>query len=109
MIDDCPPGLLAPMQLVGRTLIRARLADGGGYAAADAAFAGAISALREHGTPYHLAHGLFDRAGYLTQPGDTEAAETASSEARDIAGRLRCQTLPDRAVGPTPAELRIGA
>jgi hypothetical protein len=96
MIDDCPPGLLAPMQLAGRTLIRARLADRDGYAAAGAAFAGAIGALRVHGTPYHLADGLLDHAGYLTRLGDAEAAETAISEARDIAGCLSGQPLPDR-------------
>jgi hypothetical protein len=32
MIDDCPPGHLAPMQLAERTLVRARLADRDGYA-----------------------------------------------------------------------------
>jgi hypothetical protein len=76
---------------------------------ADAAFAAAISALREHSTPYHLADGLLGHAGYLTRLGHTEAAETSISEARDIAGRLRCQPLLDRAAGLTPAELRIGA
>jgi len=101
---------VAGTHAIGRTHpVRARLADRDGYAAADAAFAGALSALREHGTPYQLADGLLDHAGYLTRLGDTEAAETAISGARDIAGRLRCPPLPDRAAGLMPAELRIGA
>jgi hypothetical protein len=108
MIDDCPSGHLAPVQLAERTLVRARLADRDGYAAAYAAFAAAISALRGHSTPSHLAHGLLDRAGYFTRLGDTQAAGTAISEARHTAGRLRCQPLPGRAADLTPAELRIG-
>jgi hypothetical protein len=76
MIDDCPPGRLAPMQLAERTVVGARLADRDGYAVGDAAFA----ALREHGNPYHLAHGLPDRAGYLTRLCGTAAAGTAISE-----------------------------
>ncbi|MGH3172955.1 MAG: hypothetical protein ACRDPF_03700 [Streptosporangiaceae bacterium] len=103
MIDDCPPGHLAPVQSAERTLVRARLANRDGYAAAVAG-----SALREHSTPYHLAHGLLEHAGYLTGLGEAEAAGTAISEARAIAGRLRCQPVPDRAAGLMPAELRIG-
>ena len=86
-----------------RDLVRARLAAGDGDPAAAAAFAAAISSLRELSTPYHLAHGLLDHAQYLTRLHDAEAAEAAIGEARDIAGRLRCQPLLDRAADLTPA------
>jgi tetratricopeptide (TPR) repeat protein len=66
-------------------------------AGAAAAFAAAIASLRERGTPYHLAHGLLDHAGYLTRRGDADAAALALEEARDIGDRLGCQPLLDRA------------
>jgi hypothetical protein len=58
-------------------------------------------------TAYHLAHGLLDYAEYLSHLDDDEAAEAAIGEARDIAGRLRCQPLPHRAADLLPAEPRI--
>jgi len=58
--------------------------------------------------PCHLAHGLLDHAEYLSHLDDDEAAGAAVGEARDIAGRLRCQPLLDRAADLVPAELRIG-
>ena len=81
-----------------RDLARARLAvaDAGGDQAASA-FAAAITGLRERSTPFHLAHGLLDQAEYLARHGETAAAALAIDEARDIAGRLRCQPLLDRA------------
>jgi class 3 adenylate cyclase/tetratricopeptide (TPR) repeat protein len=97
MLDNCPPGHLAPMQRAERDLVRARLAAGDGRPAAAAPFAAAIESLRQRSTPYHLAHGLLDYAGYLTRLNDSGAAETAIAEARDIAGRVRCQPLLDRA------------
>ena len=80
-----------------RDLARARLADGGGGQDAAVAWAAAISSLREQSTPYHLAHGLLDHAEYLLRRDDDEAAGAAISEACDIAGRLRCAPLLDRA------------
>jgi len=53
--------------------------------------------LRESSTPYHLAHGLLDHAQRLSRWGDAEAAAAAADEAREIARRLRCQPLLDRA------------
>ena len=67
-------------------------------------FAVAINGLRELSTPYHLAHGLLDYAQYLIRLGDTDAAEAAIGEARDIARNLRCQPLLDRAANTTPAK-----
>jgi class 3 adenylate cyclase/predicted ATPase len=104
LLDRYQPGQLAPMERAERDLARARLtAAGAGQDTADAAFTVAVTGLRQHSTPYHLAHGLLDYADYLTRLGDTEAAEAATSEARDIAGRLRCQPLLDRAANLTLA------
>ena len=78
-----------------RDLARVRLtaADAGPDAAA--AFAAAVTGLRQHSIPYHLAHGLLDHAAYLLRTGDAAAA--AITEAVGIAERLRCQPLLDRA------------
>jgi hypothetical protein len=60
-------------------------------------FSQVITVLREKSTPYHLAHGLLDQAEYLTGKGDADGAAGAIGEARDIADRLRCRPLTDRA------------
>jgi class 3 adenylate cyclase/tetratricopeptide (TPR) repeat protein len=96
-LDSYQSGYLAPMLRAERDLVRARLAP--------ASFTAAIASLRELSTPYHLAHGLLDHAGYLLASGDGEkAAVAAIDEARDIAGRLRCQPLLDRAGALTPQD-----
>src|SRR6516162_3082618 len=67
------------MQRAERDLARARLTaahDGPG-----AAFAAAITELREHPTPYHLAHGLLDHAACLLRTGDDQAVGAAIGEA----------------------------
>jgi hypothetical protein len=109
------------MLLAERDLIRARLLakDGDGDADAAASFAASIKSLREQSTPYHLAHGLLDYAEFLLRRGDAgsdadlasgaaaadlAAAASAIAEARDIAGRLRCQPLLDRAAALTPQD-----
>jgi len=84
---------MAPMVRAERDLVRARLAAADGDPTAAAAFLAAIASLRERSTPYHLAHGLLDHAQHLTMH-DPEAAEAALGEARDIATRLRCWTVP---------------
>jgi len=104
LLDSHQPGHLAPMQRAERDLARARLAAGYGDPAADAAFAAAISSLRELSTPYHLAHGLLDHADHLTRLGAADAAAVAIDEARDIAANLRCQPLLDQAAKITPAK-----
>jgi class 3 adenylate cyclase len=77
----------------------------GGHAAA--AFAAAISSLRALSTPYHLALGLLEYAEQAMHVGNADVARTAVDEACDIAGRLRCQPLLDRAADLLPAEPRI--
>jgi hypothetical protein len=88
-----------------RDLCRARLASSGPGEAATVAFAAAISRLREHSTPYHLAHGLLDQAQHLARRADGDAAVAAVEEATAIARRLHCQPLLDRAADMTSAEL----
>jgi class 3 adenylate cyclase/tetratricopeptide (TPR) repeat protein len=97
LLDSYQPGNLAPMMLAERDLVRARLAVGEGDPSAAPALAAAVSGLREVSTPYHLAHGLLDHAEYLLRLDDAEAAGAAIGEAREIAGRLGCQPLLDRA------------
>jgi class 3 adenylate cyclase/predicted ATPase len=110
LLDSHQPGHLTPMLRAERDLARARLAAGnsdGDQAAA--AFAAAITGLRERSTPYHLAHGLLDYAEYLIRRGDAEAAAQAADEAGDIGRRLRCQPLVDRADALERAQPRIRA
>jgi hypothetical protein len=95
-LDLSQPGHLAPMLRAERDLVRARLAALGGDLAAAPAFAAAIRGLRELSTPYHLAHGLLDHADYLARS-DSDGAAAAIAEASDIAARLGCQPLLDRA------------
>jgi hypothetical protein len=97
LLDSYQPGHLAAMLRAERDLVRARLAASEGDAAAAVALAAAITYLREQSTPYHLAHGLLDQAGYLTRRGGGDAAALAVDEARVIGRRLRCQPLLDRA------------
>jgi hypothetical protein len=106
LLDACPPGHVANMLRAERDLVRACLAADDGDQAATASFAAAIDGLRQLSTPYHLAHGLLDHAQHLIRLGDTGAAELAIDEARDIADRLRCQPLLDRAAALTPAKPR---
>jgi hypothetical protein len=85
-------------------LARARLAACDGDPATAAAFTAAVAGLREQSTPYHLAHGLLDHAEYLARTGDAGAAAAAVGEAREIAARLRCQPLLDRAGALAPQD-----
>jgi class 3 adenylate cyclase/predicted ATPase len=97
LLDSYQPGHLAPMLRAERDLARAYLADQHADPDAMASSAAAIASLREYSTPYHLAHGLLDHAQRLSRRGDAEAAAAAADEAREIAHRLRCQPLLDRA------------
>jgi hypothetical protein len=91
------------MQRAERDLARARLTAADGGPDTGAALTAAIAGLRQHSTPFHLAHGLLDHAQHLLRVGDAEAAAEAIKEARGITERLRCQTLLDRANTVQPA------
>jgi hypothetical protein len=103
MLDGYRPGQLAPMQRAERDLADARHTATGADPDAATAFTAAITGLRQHSTPYHLAHGLLDYAEYLLCLGDDKAAAAATGEARDIAEHLGCQPLLDRAGTTQPA------
>jgi hypothetical protein len=107
MLDGHSAGQLAPMQRAERDLARSRLAAAGGDPDSGPAFAAAITGLRQHSTPYHLAHGLLDHAEHLLRMDDHDAAGAAIGEARDIAQQLGCQPLLDRAADLSPAEPQI--
>ena len=109
LLEGYRPGQLAPMQRAERDLARARLAAAGADPDAGAAFAAAISGLRQHSTCYHLAHGLLDHAAHLSHLGDDQAAAAAAIEAAGIASRLGCQPLLDRAETIRPARPRAPA
>jgi len=109
LLGSYQPGHIVPLLWAERDLARARLAGQGDDETAAAAFASAIASLREHGTPYHLAHGLLDHAQHHIQHGDGHAAAQAIDEARAIARRLRCQPLLDRADATEQAQHRIRA
>jgi len=96
LLDGYQPGQLAPMQRAERDLTRARLAA-------------AITGLRQHSTPYHLAHGLLDHAAQLSHLGDDQAAAAAVGEAADIAQQLGCQPLLERAETARSARPRTAA
>ena len=103
LVDSYQPGHVAPLLRAERDLARARLAASAGDPAGAAAFATAITHLRELGTPYRLAGGLLDHAQYLLRHDDADGAELAIAEARDVGHRLRCQPLLDRAAKLEPA------
>jgi hypothetical protein len=116
LLDRYRPGELAPMLRAERDLARARLAtldadqdgagqDGAGQDTIGAAFAAAVTGLRQQSTPYHLAHGLLDHAAWLAgRGGDPDRAAAVAAEAAAIAARLRCQPLLDRAAALAPAD-----
>jgi class 3 adenylate cyclase/predicted ATPase len=107
LLDSYQPGHIVSRLRAEHDLARARLADHEADEAAVAAFTAAVASLREHGTPYHLAHGLLDHAQHHTQHGDGQAAAQAIDEARAIAQRLRCQPLLDRADAVEHAQHQI--
>jgi class 3 adenylate cyclase/tetratricopeptide (TPR) repeat protein len=109
LLEAYRPGRLAPMQRAERDLARARLTARHGDQPAAASFAAAISGLRELSTPYHLAHGLLDQAQHLGRLHDSDAAEAAIGEARDIARKLRCQPLLGRAANLTSLQSAVKA
>jgi len=109
LLDGYRPEQLAPMQRAERDLARARLTAADGGPDAGAAFAAAITGLRQHSTPYHLAHGVLDHAAYLLRVGHDQAAGAAVGEAAGIAERLRCPPLLDRAESIQPGRPRTAA
>ena len=96
-VGHLPPILRAEHKLVA-ALVAADAAPDGALPDAQtvASLADAVAALREVGNPYELAHGLIDHAEVLAR-WQLDGAEDALSEARQIAERLRCPPLLERA------------
>jgi class 3 adenylate cyclase/tetratricopeptide (TPR) repeat protein len=109
MLESLPAGHVPPMLRAERDLARARLAGRDGDQSADAEFTAAITRVREHSTPYHLALGLLDHAEYLARRGDGDGAAVAIEEARTIGHRLRCPPLLDRsdAIEGAASQIRL--
>jgi hypothetical protein len=91
-LDAHPNGHLPPLLRIERDL-----ANAPSRVDPAATFGSAIMALRRFGSPYHLAHGLLDYAGYLVSTGDTVGADPLIEEALGIADRLRARPLRRRA------------
>ncbi len=100
-LDGYPVGHVPPLLRAERSLVRARRKATAGVPDADSAFAAAVAALRVVASPYHLAHGLLDRADHLTALGQQPEAELLRDEARAIGERLRSRPLADRADAAT--------
>ena len=107
LLDGYQPGELAPMQRAERDLARARLTALDGGPAAAAAFTAAVTGLRQHSTPYHLAHGLLDHAAHLlawarTRPPRPRPVKPAISPSGWAASRCSTARTPPSPPAPAP-------
>jgi class 3 adenylate cyclase/tetratricopeptide (TPR) repeat protein len=96
-LDAIPVGHLPPLLRAERSLARAKQRAATGDPDADDALVPAITELRAVGSPYHLAHGLADRADYLIVQGRVDDADEVRAEVRSIGARLRAPGLVTRA------------
>jgi tetratricopeptide (TPR) repeat protein len=93
-VDGYPNGHHHPVVRADKFRVRARLlAARDNRGAATVAFDAAVTALRDLGSPYHLAVGLTDLAAHSAAGGDGERARRAAAEARSIAERLGAKPL----------------
>ncbi|MFN2560597.1 MAG: adenylate/guanylate cyclase domain-containing protein [Jatrophihabitans sp.] len=96
-LDGYPVGHVPPLLRAERSLARAKRRAAAGDPDADDALAAAISELRAVGSPYHLAHGLADRADYLIAQDRVDEADEVRAEVRSIGEWLRAPGLLTRA------------
>jgi class 3 adenylate cyclase len=97
LLDGHPDDELPRILRAERDLARAAARDTAGELGTPQAFADAIAALRAAASPFHLAHGLLDRADYFAGNGDAASANAAAVEAKAIGARLSCPPLVLRA------------
>ena len=96
-LDRHRPGRLPRLLRAERLLVRARVQAGEGDLGATAAFDTAVAAVREVGSPYHLAGALLDQAEHQVRVGTPTEAADAAAEAAGIAERLGARPLLARA------------
>ncbi len=103
-----PPGHIPPLLRAEQRRIRAGLLAVADDPHTSSEFAAAVAALRDFGSPYHLAVGLLDHAEFLRAEQDVVADELVS-EAHSIAARLGARPLLDRVERLTDGQLRGAA
>jgi class 3 adenylate cyclase/tetratricopeptide (TPR) repeat protein len=96
-LAEHPRGHIPPLLRAEHARITAKLLAAHHDPAADDAYQESIKALRDLGSPYHLAIGLLDFADHLSTAGDPERARLCATEAGEIAERLGAQPLLRRA------------
>jgi hypothetical protein len=96
-VDNYPVGHVASVLRVERQRVWARLLALRDDPEAGPAFHTATQALRQFGSPYHLAVGLLDQAEYLSGRGDDAAVAELAAEADALASRLAALPLRERA------------
>ena len=107
-LDSYRPGQLPPMLHAEAALARVRQAARRAEAGVGAQFAEAVTGLRKRSTPFHLAHGMLDHAGYLISSGESDDAMALIEEARQIGERLGARPLVERATSMTAARDAVG-
>jgi class 3 adenylate cyclase len=93
MISARPPGEVAVVARADAVRVRARLLAARADAAAGETFVAATQALRDLGSPWHLAVGLADHADFCDGHEDAATADRLRDEARLIAARLGARPL----------------
>src|SRR4051812_41981608 len=96
LIEERQAGKVSLVARADARRVRARLLAAEGDPSAAAAFDESTRALRELGSPWHLAVGLADHADYCAATGDTVIARTLADEARSIATQLGAKPLLER-------------
>ncbi len=105
-LDEHPPGHLPPVLRAERLRIRARLVATTDDPEAGATFETAAAALRDLGSPYHLAVGLLDQAEYLADTGVADVPRQLADEAALVATQLDAKPLlarVERLLSASPA------
>ncbi|HZG98125.1 MAG TPA: hypothetical protein VEY14_07670, partial [Nocardioidaceae bacterium] len=105
-LDEHPPGHIPPVLRAEQQRIRARLLAVTADPRTSSAFTVAVGALRDLGSPYHLAVGLLDQAEFLMAGDHSVADSPIVGEARAIAARLGARPLLDRVDRLTDGQLR---
>jgi class 3 adenylate cyclase/predicted ATPase len=96
LVSARPPGTVSAVGRADAHRIRARLLAARADPSAATAFDESTAALRDLGSPWHLARGLVDHADYCASAADIVVAQTLADEARMIATELGAKPLLTR-------------